>query len=204
MTESDAQTPSGITPSQTVGPYFAYCLTPDDYPTREIFSADLTVPALAGSSIRIDGRVLDGDGAPVSDAMVEIWQADPAGRYAHPADLGRPSNTGFTGFGRAASDGEGRYSFTTVKPGPVPGPGGTVQAPHIAVTVFARGMLAHLWTRIYFADEPEANAGDPVLALVTDPAARATLIAQREPGAGTTYRFDIRLQGDGETVFFAA
>lgn len=204
MTERDAQTPAGITPSQTVGPYFAYCLTPDDYPTRVIFSADLTVPSLAGASIRIDGRVLDGDGAPVSDAMVEIWQADPDGRYAHPADLGRPSNSGFTGFGRAASDAEGRYSFITVKPGRVPGPNGTVQAPHIAVTVFARGMLAHLWTRIYFADEAEANAGDPVLALVTDPAARATLVAGREPGAKAAYRFDIRLQGDDETVFFAA
>jgi len=204
MTERDAQRPAGITPSQTVGPYFAYCLTPDDYPTRTLFSANLTVPALAGHVIRIEGRVLDGDGAPVSDAMVEIWQADPDGRYAHPADLGRPSNSGFTGFGRAACDAEGRYSFTTVKPGRVPGPNGIVQAPHIAMTVFARGMLAHLWTRIYFADEAEANAGDPVLALVTDPAARATLIAQREPGAQAAYRFDIRLQGDGETVFFAA
>jgi protocatechuate 3,4-dioxygenase, alpha subunit len=194
----------GITPSQTVGPYFAYCLTPKDYDTREIFSSDLTVPAVGGQRIRIVGRVLDGDGVGVGDAMIEIWQADPEGRYAHPADARPKGNTGFAGFGRAPTTADGLFAFTTVKPGPVPGPEGRPQAPHIAVTVFARGLLKHLYTRIYFEDEA-ANAQDPILALVPDADARQTLIARRLPAEREpTYRFDIRLQGEGETVFFEA
>jgi protocatechuate 3,4-dioxygenase, alpha subunit len=194
----------GITPSQTVGPYFAYCLTPKDYDTREIFSTDLTTPAVGGERIRVVGQVLDGDGVGVGDAMIEIWQADPEGRYAHPADGRARGNTGFAGFGRAPTTGDGMFGFTTVKPGAVPGPGGKPQAPHIAVTVFARGMLKHLYTRIYFEDEA-ANAQDAILALVPDAEARRTLIARRVPSeAEPTYRFDIRLQGEGETVFFDA
>ncbi|GGH06406.1 protocatechuate 3,4-dioxygenase subunit alpha [Alsobacter metallidurans] len=194
----------GITPSQTVGPYFAYCLTPKDYDTREIFSADLTTPAIGGDRIRVVGQVLDGDGVGIGDAMIEIWQADPEGRYAHPADDRARGNSGFAGFGRAPTTPDGMYAFTTVKPGQVPGPNGKPQAPHIAVTVFARGMLKHLYTRIYFEDE-SANAADPILALVPDEEARRTLIARRLAGeAEPTYRFDIRLQGEGETVFFEA
>ena len=196
---------SGVTPSQTVGPYYAYALTPDGYPTRPVFSPDLTVPGLSGARIRIEGRVFDGDGAPVPDAMIEIWQADAAGSLAHAGGAPKGANTGFKGFGRAQPKADGSYGFTTIKPGRVKGANGRPQAPHISVTVFARGMLLHLFTRIYFSDEA-SNAEDQVLSLV--PAERrGTLIA--EAVAPGLYRFDIRLQGDGEdgageTVFFEA
>lgn len=193
---------SGITPSQTVGPYFAFALTPTDYDWNVAISNNLVTPDASGERIRIVGRVLDGDGAPVGDSMLEIWQADAAGRYAHPADQRAPPNAAFKGFGRVGTDREGRFCFETIKPGAVPGPGGALQAPHIAVVVFSRGMLTHVFTRIYFADEP-ANAADPILAMV--PAdRRPTLIARRENGGPhPTWLFDVRLQGDGETVFFA-
>lgn len=193
--------PAGITPSQTVGPYFAYCLTPAErYPFTNGVTADLVTPDAAGERISIVVSVADGDGTPVTDCMVELWQADAEGRYAHPADPRRPSNAAFTGFGRAEADVNGELRFATVKPGRVPGPNGVMQAPHVDLSVFARGMLNRLFTRIYFEDEA-ANASDPILALV--PAERrGTLVAIRvKPGA---YRFDIRLQGDGETVFFKA
>lgn len=184
---------SGITPSQTVGPYFAYGLTPKDYGRRELVTNDLTAPDVMGARIRIEGRVLDGDGAAVSDAMIEIWQADAAGRYAQRA------NSSFKGFGRTGTDTQGHFAFTTIKPGPVAGPDGATQAPHIAVIVFARGVLRHLYTRIYFPEDAPAHAGDAVLKAV--PAdRRATLIA-RATGANT-YGFDINLQGPDETVFF--
>jgi protocatechuate 3,4-dioxygenase, alpha subunit len=193
----------GITPSQTVGPYFAYGLTPRDYGRAEIVTSNLLTPATLGQRIRIEGRVLDGDGAGIGDAMIEIWQADAGGFYAHPADQRRRSNVGFKGFGRCSTDGEGRYAFQTNKPGQVPGPGGTMQAPHITVGVFARGVLRRLATRLYFSDE-SANADDPILACVPTAERRATLIARRRDGAGDpAYVFDIRLQGEGETVFFA-
>jgi protocatechuate 3,4-dioxygenase alpha subunit len=191
----------GITPSQTVGPFFGFSLDPrDDYKWVQTFGNDLTTPDAAGERIRIEGRVLDGDGAPVNDAMVEIWQADAAGRYAHPADARRP-NAKFTGFGRIGADAQGAFSFTTIKPGAVPGPDGKMQAPHILIAIFARGMPRQCYTRIYFADEA-GNAGDPVLSLV--PAARhSTLIAKREErNRQVVYVFDIRLQGENETVFF--
>ncbi|MEX0752499.1 MAG: protocatechuate 3,4-dioxygenase subunit alpha [Xanthobacteraceae bacterium] len=191
----------GITPSQTVGPFFAYGLDPKDkYDWVQSVGNDLVTPDASGERIRIEGRVLDGDGAPVNDAMIEIWQADAVGRYAHPADKRRP-NAKFTGFGRTGTDVQGAFHFATVKPGPVPGPDGKTQAPHILVAVFARGMPRHLYTRIYFADD-KANASDPVLALVPD-GRRPTLIAKREQSGGQpVYVFDIRLQGNGETVFF--
>lgn len=190
-------TERGITPFQTIGPFFSYCLTPEPGGLRGITGADLVTPDMAGTRITIAGRVLDGDGAPLSDAVLEIWQADGDGRYPEP---GRDDD--FRGFGRCETDAQGGYAFTTVKPGRVqvgPLPGGASQAPHVAMSVFARGLLVRLATRIYFADE-DGNAADPVLALV--PAERrATLIAARRPEAGV-YRFDVRLQGDGETVFF--
>jgi protocatechuate 3,4-dioxygenase, alpha subunit len=192
---------AGITPSQTVGPFFAPSLTPGkDYPWHQPIGNDLTTPDASGERIRIEGRVLDADGAPVNDAMIEIWQADAAGRYAHPADQQRPNAT-FIGFGRSGTDGEGRFSFNTIKPGAVAGPDGRQQAPHILVAVFARGLPRHAYTRIYFSDE-SANGQDSILALV--PADRhATLIAKRdEKGGSPLYVFDIRLQGDNETVFF--
>ena len=191
----------GLTPSQTVGPFFHYCLTPKAYGYPEIVTNDLLTEDAPGERIRIEGRVFDGDGQPVPDAMIEIWQADGQGRYAITPD-GRPAtNTRFKGFGRSDCDAEGRYRFTTVKPGPVPGPNGGLQAPHINVGVFARGILKRLFTRIYF-DGEAANASDPILALV--PAeARATLIARRAAQGGEpTYIFDIHLQGTNETVFF--
>lgn len=181
-----------ITPSQTVGPFFAYCLTPRDYGIAPLVEADLVGPGAIGAPIRIEGRVVDGEDAPVPDAMIEIWQADGAGRYPTSAD-----NSGFGGFGRAGTDAQGRFAFATIKPGPVPGPDGAMQAPHIAVSVFARGLLTRLVTRIYFPDEP-ANEEDPILARVPQER-RGTLVARAGEDA---YLFDIRLQGRDETVFF--
>jgi protocatechuate 3,4-dioxygenase alpha subunit len=144
--------------------------------------------------------VLDGDGVPVTDALIELWQANAAGRYDHPED-GRdevPLEGGFRGFGRCSTDGDGRFAFVTVKPGAVPGADGAMQAPHINVSVLARGVLKRIATRIYFPDEADANAADPVLSSV-DRDRRDSLVAMRE---GNVLRFDIRLQGERETVFF--
>lgn len=187
----------GLTGSQTVGPFFFPCLLREDA-CRNV----LVMPETVGERIRIEGRVLDGDGVPVSDAMVEIWQANVHGRYRHPLDQGPAAlDPSFMGFGRCGTDDNGSYWFETVKPGPVPFSDGRLQAPHICVSVFARGLLNHLVTRLYFADEP-VNVDDPVLHYV--PAERqATLLARREMGSDlAVYRFDIVLQGVGETVFF--
>jgi protocatechuate 3,4-dioxygenase alpha subunit len=189
------------TPSQTVGPFFAYGLTPEQYgyPFRSLAGPTLVDDDTPGARIRITGRVLDGDDVPVPDAMIEIWQADAEGRYAHPADP-RASNLRFTGFGRCGTgtDPENRFIFDTIKPGAI----GDGQAPHVNLIVFMRGLLTHVYTRIYFADEAEANAVDPVLASV-EAARRRTLIAARETTpAGTVYRFDLHMQGPDETVFF--
>ena len=191
--------PAGLTPSQTVGPFFAHVLTPRDYAMREIFSAEVATPDAVGEPVVIQGYVMDGDGEPIVDAMIEIWQADGEGCYA--GARAEPTNAAFTGFGRSELDSNGFFSFRTVKPGRVPGPGGVLQAPHVNVGIFARGLLKRLFTRFYL-DGEEANATDPVLALV--PAdRRPTLIATRqERGAETVYTFNIRLQGEGETVFF--
>jgi protocatechuate 3,4-dioxygenase alpha subunit len=190
----------GITPSQTAGPFFAIALTPGTtYPYAALLGNDLVTADAIGEPIEIVGRLLDGKDAPVPDGFLEIWHADGAGRYAG-RDPGQ--NTSFKGFGRSPTDGNGAYSFHTVKPGPVAAPGGGMQAPHIDVSIFARGILRRMLTRIYFAGET-ANAGDPALALV--PADRRdTLIARREEaGSGVPrYVFDIRLQGEDETVFF--
>lgn len=184
------------TPSATVGPYFSMKL---------VEHRDLAGPEYAGERIRVEGRVLDGDGKGVEDALIEIWQANAAGRYRHPADTRDklPLDEGFTGYGRAYSDfTTGAYAFQTLKPGPVPAPGGGLQAPHLSLIVTARGLLNHLFTRVYFGDEAAANAADPVLASV--PAGRRpTLIARHVAGGDVaTYRFDVRLQGGDETVFF--
>ena len=191
----------GQTPSQTVGPFFAFGLSAPQYGYLHdaIASGDLADDSVRGERIEIAGQVLDGAGVPVSDAMVEIWQADSEGRYAHPAD-GRPSNQNFRGFGRFGTGTEpgNRFIFRTIKPGPVD----AEQAPHITVVVFMRGMLTHAYTRLYFSDEEQANARDAVLKSVPEDR-RATLIARRdETSASPLYRFDIHLQGDEETVFF--
>ncbi len=192
---------SNITPSQTVGPYFKYGLTPGhDYQWNDAFSNDLITPDVSGERIRITGQVFDGDGAVVPDSMLEIWQADAQGRFADTQDARALPNSIFKGFGRCGTDANGGFSFHTIKPGSVLGPGGKKQAPHILLAVFARGMTQQAITRIYFEDE-SANVADPILALVPVDR-RATLIAKREDGDATTYRFDVRLQGDGETVFF--
>jgi protocatechuate 3,4-dioxygenase, alpha subunit len=186
------------TPSQTVGPFFAFALTPEQYgyPFASIVSGRLADETTDGERIRIVGQVLDGEGMPIEDALVEIWQADAQGRYAGPREPGR--NTGFTGFGRqgTGADPQSRFIFDTVKPGRVD----AEQAPHISVMVFMRGILTHAYTRIYFSDESQANARDPVLGSVPEDR-RSTLIARRQAD-GATYRFDIRMQGDDETVFF--
>ena len=191
----------GITPSQTVGPFFKYGLTPDGkYDWNDAFTSNLVTPDTSGERIRVEGRVLDGDGAPVPDAMLEIWQADAQGRFSDPQDKRALPNSTFKGFGRCGTDANGSYAFDTIKPGTVPDPDGRVQAPHILLAVFARGMLLHLYTRIYF-DGERANAADPVLAVV--PAdRRSTLIATRKAGAANVCHFDVRLQGDNETAFF--
>jgi protocatechuate 3,4-dioxygenase alpha subunit len=191
----------GLTPAQTVGPFFLDCLLSEDA-RRNV----LVQPGTEGERIRIEGRVLDGDRRPVPDALVEIWQANAHGRYPHPADrrAAAPLDPAFSGFGRSGADQEGRYWFETVKPGAVPFDQQRMQAPHICLMLFARGLLNHLATRLYFADNPATEA-DPVLQLV--PAERrATLLARREGAAAAggmaIYRFDIVLQGAGETAFF--
>jgi protocatechuate 3,4-dioxygenase alpha subunit len=182
------------TPSQTVGPFFHIGLPAP-------FTAEL-VPPDHTDAVRIVGTVFDGNGEPVNDALLEIWQANRAGRYAHPEDTRDelPREDGFLGFGRCATDPDGRFEFVTVKPGPVPAAGEGLQAPHIDVSVFARGLLKRLVTRVYFPDEAEANEADPVLSAVADPQTRSTLLAREENGA---LRFDIHLQGEGETAFFS-
>jgi protocatechuate 3,4-dioxygenase, alpha subunit len=167
-----------LTPSQTVGPYFSIGLFGR--------AASELLPPGSPSAVRISGRVLDGEGEPVPDAMVEIWQADAGGRY-------RPD----FGWGRSGCEADGRYSFVTLKPGRVPDEAGGTQAPHLTVMVFARGLLKPVLTRMYFPDEEEANAEDHVLSAVGD---ASTLVARP---ADEGLEFDIRLQGEGETVFFA-
>jgi protocatechuate 3,4-dioxygenase alpha subunit len=191
----------GITPSQTVGPFFAYGLTPaGKFAWSDLIINNLLTPDVAGERIRIEGRVTDADGKPINDALLEIWQADGEGRYASAGNSAR-SNTAFKGFGRTGTDQHGAFSFDTVKPGAVAGPAGEKQAPHILLAYFSRGLLTHMYTRIYFADE-KSNDADPVLNLV--PAERRrTLVAKRElRGTLPVYRFDIALGGDDETVFF--
>jgi protocatechuate 3,4-dioxygenase alpha subunit len=191
---------NGPTPSQTVGPYFTMRIGAEGENV-------LTTPETVGERIRVEGFVYDGDRKHIEDALIELWQANAAGRYQHPADDRDdvPVDSAFSGFGRCASDFKtGAYSFLTIKPGPVPHPNGRLQAPHISLIIQARGMLDPTYTRVYFSDEADANAADPVLATV--PAdRRGTLIAVRvEDGDASvaTYRFDIRYQGDDETVFF--
>ena len=182
----------GLTPFQTVGPFFAFGL---------VFDGGETIAAegAAGRRIAVAGTVRDGKGDPLPDALIEIWQANGAGKYAHPAD-GRdlPRDPPFDGFGRVPTSDDGSFAFTTVMPGRVPAPSGGLQAPHLAVGILARGLQTRLVTRIYFEDEA-ANVGDPLLALV--PAARRGTLIARRVTAGR-YRFDIVLQGKDETVFF--
>ena len=183
------------TPSQTVGPFYSIGLTDRAMNT-------LVCDSTQGERIRIQGQVIDGDGKPVPDAMIEIWQANAHGRYNHPEDKQeKPLDGSFTGWGRSGTDPGGVYFFDTIKPGPVPASEAAVQAPHINVTVFARGMLVHAFTRIYFSDEP-ANESDPVLNSINKKRRHTIIANRREESGKPIYRFDIRLQGENETVFF--
>jgi protocatechuate 3,4-dioxygenase alpha subunit len=216
---ADNQDPAlfGQTPSQTVGPYF-HCglpwkggadlvgmsdmgVRPDLFSNEHYvlnFSAPMGTPR--GEVIEITGRVIDGNRNPIADAMIEVWQANAAGRYASADDirLDVPLDPHFVGFGRAATSAEGTYRFRTIRPGRVPGPGNSLQAPHLAISVFGRGLLKRLATRLYFADG-EGNEVDPILSLVPQER-RKTLIATR--GADGGWWYDIVLQGERETVFF--
>lgn len=185
------------TPSQTAGPFLHIGMLPAaaGLPKRAHEPGNVLIrPGHAGRAIRIEGLILDGEGEPVRDAALELWQADHQGRYGAPD---------FPGFGRAATDfGTGLWFFETILPGPVPWPGGGMQAPHGTLAIFARGINIHLHTRVYFPDFAAANEADPVLRRIDDAAARATLIARAVADQPMpTYRFDIRLQGEGETVF---
>lgn len=194
------------TASQTAGPYVHIGLAPGaagfDIYEREL-GRDIAGPNAAGERIRVEGIVIDGTGSPVKDVLLEVWQANASGRYAHP-EGGGVVEDGFRGWGRVITDFEtGAWGFDTVKPGKVPGRMGRLQAPHLNLWIVARGINVGLNTRVYFDDEAEANAADAVLNLIEWENRRKTLIARREmQGGKPVYRFDIRLQGADETVFF--
>jgi protocatechuate 3,4-dioxygenase, alpha subunit len=187
--------PLPVTPSQTVGPYLGIGLPWPDGP--------FVVPEGTPGAITITGRLLDGAGDPVPDGLIETWQADPDGYFSHPDDPRGPNPSGaaFRGFGRCPTGPDGTYRIVTLRPGPLPSPDGGTEAPHLDVSVLARGLLHRVVTRIYFPDEADANAADPVLTALADDARRGTLIAVADPATPGVLRFDIRLQGDGETVF---
>ncbi len=191
-----SRTALGLTPSQTIGPFLAIGLPWPDGPQV----ADEDAPGV----ITISGQVLDGAGEQVPDALIETWQAAPDGSFAHPDDPRGTAAAQFRRFGRCPTDARGRYQIFTLRPGALPAPGGGTEAPHLDVSVFARGLLDRVVTRIYFPDEEAANAADPVLSSIADPARRATLIAVAagQDGQPDAFRFDIRLQGARETVFF--
>lgn len=182
---------TGATPSQTVGPFLHLVLSWPDGPE--------VVAAGTAGSVVITGRLLDGAGDPVTDGLVETWQADTDGHFDHPDDPRGPAAGAFRGFGRCATDEQGSYRIRTVKPGALPAEDGHFEAPHLNVSVFARGLLNRLVTRIYFPDESAANAADPVLASL-EPHERDRLVARAEPDG--TLRFDVHLQGPDETPFF--
>jgi protocatechuate 3,4-dioxygenase, alpha subunit len=183
-----------LTPSQTAGPFLALSLPWADGP--------YVVPEATPGAIAIAGTVRDGAGAPVADALLETWQAAPDGSFTHTGDPRGPRPSGFRGFGRCLTGPDGQFRVITLRPGVIPGPHGGIQAPHIDVSVFARGLLDRLVTRVYFPDEQAANETDPVLRSIADPARRATLIAAAPDGRPGEFRFDIKLQGERETVFF--
>jgi len=184
---------------QTVGPFFSIGLS-------WLYNNDIAGPEASGDRVTVEGQLLDGDGQPVPDGVLEIWQANSCGKYAHPHDTqGKPLDPGFKGFGRIPTDDEGRFRFTTIKPGRVPGPdhSGTrkrLQAPHLVISVFTRGLLRRLITRMYFPDEP-SNSEDFVLNLV-DATRRHTLIASKIDGRAGALEWNVILQGANETIFF--
>jgi protocatechuate 3,4-dioxygenase, alpha subunit len=195
------------TPSQTAGPYVHIGTNPNWVEITGVYDTDLGLvlvgPQTKGERILIEGQLFDGAGSPVRDALVEIWQADADGLHNSPKETRGTADPHFSGWGRLPTDDrDGSFRFETIKPGIVPMPDGRPQAPHVSVWIVARGINVGLHTRLYFEDEGEANAADPLLARIPEPARRQTLIAPRSMRDGVAvYRFDIRLQGDGETVF---
>lgn len=193
------------TPSQTAGPYVHIGLTPNFAEIKGVYDADpgasMLTPDTVGERIVVSGRIVDGAGAPVGDALVEIWQANADGSYAAPMGPGSNSAPAFSGWGRQPVNADGVFSFETIKPGPVMGPDDRMMAPHVALWIVARGINIGLQTRLYFEDEAAANAADFVLSRVP-PARRESLVARREEGPVPRYVLDIFLQGDKETVFF--
>lgn len=192
------------TPSQTAGPYVHIGLTPNFSGIAGVYAEDLGTGMVndktKGERITIVGQVIDGSGTPLKDALIEIWQADADGLYNSPSEMRGSADPNFTGWGRCASDYDsGEFRFETIKPGRVPYKDGRPMAPHVSFWIVARGINLGLHTRMYFGDEEKANAEDPVLARIEHKVRVPTLIAPRE---GNTYRFDIRLQGEKETVFF--
>jgi protocatechuate 3,4-dioxygenase alpha subunit len=183
------------TPSQTAGPYFHLGMTE----TRSVKC--IAGPQTKGERVWLTCRVLDGEGAPLNDAVIEIWQADADGKYNHPDDMQKKTvDPGWVGFGRMATEEDGSCEFETIRPGRVPGFGSGLQAPHLNVAIFARGLLKQLYTRVYFAGDP-ANSEDPVIALVP-PQRRDTLMAEPDAARPGHWSFDIHLRGEQETVFF--
>jgi protocatechuate 3,4-dioxygenase alpha subunit len=182
------------TTSQTVGPFFKIGF---GWLNRD----NLVGEGVSGEHVTVQGRVFDGDGVPVPDAILEIWQANAHGKYDHPEDTqNKPLEPGFKGYGRVPVSIDGVFRFVTIKPGPVPGPKGKEQAPHLAISIFMRGLLKRLVTRMYFPDD-ERNPGDPILNLV-EPTRRSTLIAKKTAGGPGTLEWNVVLQGPEETVFF--
>ncbi|MEO8686419.1 MAG: protocatechuate 3,4-dioxygenase subunit alpha [Devosia sp.] len=194
------------TPSQTAGPYVHIGLTPNFADIAGIYPVDLgktmLTPETKGERIQIVGRILDGSGAPVTDAVVELWQADADGSYAAPTGPVSSAAPSFSGWGRQPTNGEGIFIVDTIKPGAVTGPDGKPMAPHVSLWIVARGINIGLQTRLYFDDEAGANGTDQVLNKIMDPRRRTTLIARKETGDIPRYVLDIHLQGDKETVFF--
>lgn len=192
------------TASNTIGPFFHHIMTPEDHDFVGITDNRMAGKSTKGERIKVEGRILDGDGKPLRAAMLEIWQANAAGRYNAPQDARNDVKLDkkFTGFGRVSAGNRGKFEFETIKPGAVPSSGNAPQAPHINLTLFAAAIHSHLYTRLYFSDEADANDIDPVLSFVGEKR-RITLIAKRKNTKdGPVYRFDVKLGGDGETVFF--
>ena len=192
------------TASNTIGPFFHHIMTPEDHDCVGITDNRMAEKLTKGERIKVEGRILDGDGKPLRAAMLEIWQANAAGRYNAPQDARNDVKLDkkFTGFGRVSAGNRGKFEFETIKPGAVPSSGNAPQAPHINLTLFAAAIHSHLYTRLYFSDETDANDIDPVLSSVGEKR-RVTLIAKRKNTKdGPVYRFDVKLGGDSETVFF--
>jgi protocatechuate 3,4-dioxygenase alpha subunit len=192
------------TASNTIGPFFHHAMTPEEHNLKGITDNYLAGKKTKGDHIRVEGRILDAEGKPLRAAMLEIWQANATGRYNSPMDDRNDVklDSKFSGFGRVSSDSKGKFEFETIKPGSVPSSGNAPQAPHISLTLFAAAIHSHLFTRLYFSDEVDANEIDPVLSSVGDTRGDTLIAKRKKTKNGIEYRFDIKLGGEGETVFF--